>query len=176
MPAHLRRNHRGFPRCSLSKTGAHLRMECAPSAGLALHPVPFSRKGAQPLASASIAVRGQNSFGSCVQSPLERPVVVGRAKLGLERLRLWRNSPFAAGAATAWPFGLHAGSARRKEESRTLSCWARLRMSEIYSTCGCTVLLFASQILPEVMGSLQDQSREGWGRALGGVPIRRLLK
>jgi hypothetical protein len=56
--AHLRRNLRGFPRCALLENGAHLRTPCAPSAGraAALHPVPFSRKVVQTLASASIAL------------------------------------------------------------------------------------------------------------------------
>src|SRR5580704_16822509 len=56
--AHLRRNRRGFPRCALSKTSAHLRIGCAPSKqGVALgYPlagaVPLARKLAQPLAAA----------------------------------------------------------------------------------------------------------------------------
>ncbi len=42
--ADLRRNLRGFPRCALSKTGAHLRTQCAPSKqGAALDPVPLIR-------------------------------------------------------------------------------------------------------------------------------------
>src|SRR5580704_9828552 len=69
--AHLRRNLRGFPRCALSKSGAHLRRSCAPSKqGVALHPVPLSRQVAQSLAAASFALMGQSWFGSCVQLPL----------------------------------------------------------------------------------------------------------
>ena len=56
-PAHLRRNRRGFPRCALSKTGAHLRRECAPSnQGGALDQVPLTRKVADPLVAASFAL------------------------------------------------------------------------------------------------------------------------
>jgi hypothetical protein len=55
--AHLRRNPRDFPRCALFETSAHLRRGCAPSnQGAALDPVPFARKVAQPLASASIVL------------------------------------------------------------------------------------------------------------------------
>src|SRR5580704_16783976 len=58
--AHLRRNRRGFPRCALSKSGAHLRRECAPSnQGTALDPVPLTRKVAQQRAAASFAVFGR---------------------------------------------------------------------------------------------------------------------
>jgi hypothetical protein len=70
--AHLRRNLRGFPRCALSNIGEHLRRGCAPSAGLALHPVPLTHGDAQALASALVALFGQNSlfFRSCVKRPL----------------------------------------------------------------------------------------------------------
>ena len=65
--AHLRRNRRDFPRCALSKTGAHLRSKCAPSnQGTALDPVPLTRKVAQPLASASKVLFGYESWlGLC---------------------------------------------------------------------------------------------------------------
>jgi hypothetical protein len=140
--AHLRRNRRGFPRCALSKTSAHLRIGCAPSKqGVALgYPlagaVPLARKVVQTLASASIALFGRNSFGSCVQLPLERPVEVGRAiparresrlhqeTAGWNGFRLKQISAFAAGAYPTKPFQLHAGRARTEK---------RLRMSEIYS-------------------------------------------
>jgi hypothetical protein len=74
--AHLRRNRRDFPRCALSKNRAHLRKRCAPSnpPGLALDPVPLTRKVVLPLLSASIAC-------------LEMTGGIGSEKLLLSRLR-----------------------------------------------------------------------------------------
>jgi hypothetical protein len=69
---------------------AHFRKRCASSKGVRTFE-PGRRPGpgavdpgapGQPLASASFALFGQNSFGSCVQLPLERPVVVGEGDPG----------------------------------------------------------------------------------------------
>ncbi len=56
--AHLRRNHRHFPRCALfeSRCASSNEVRHLRSRAEALHPVPFARKVMQALASASIAL------------------------------------------------------------------------------------------------------------------------
>jgi hypothetical protein len=77
--AHLRRNPRGFPRCALFESAAHLRTKCAPSTGRAValgYPlagaVPLSRKVVLALASASIML-------SCFKMHfIDKPAEAGR--------------------------------------------------------------------------------------------------
>ena len=89
--AHLRRNLRCFPRCSLFESGEHLRRSCAPSnQGVALDPVPLRRKVAHSRVSASTRCFEMKSSDppaewahSCARS-IARHRVQGRA-LGKER-------------------------------------------------------------------------------------------
>jgi len=83
-PAHLRRKPRGFPRCALSKTGAHLRTGCEPSnrSAAALDPVPLARKVAQPLDSASIALFEKDFRGATLRRP-RRGVGTGAQGIGI---------------------------------------------------------------------------------------------
>jgi hypothetical protein len=101
--AHLRRDPRGFPRCALFETGAHLRTTCAPSKqgrALALHPGPFSRKVAQALAAASIPLFEEVSHSShpliLALRRLRRFVSRREGPAGKEKSRAWIVDPDTA--------------------------------------------------------------------------------
>jgi hypothetical protein len=128
----------------------------------------LTRRGAQPLGSASFVVFGQVSFGSCVHCPLSGQLNSGRAMLGRETLRL-RQVAFLPQALTHWAGSSPCGSAIRaiseqrgdfrakaRSETKRAAPWIRHGSASARLTaCGCTVVLFASPIMPEVMSWLK---------------------
>ncbi len=146
--AHLRRNHRGFPRCALFEKAAHLRTTCAPSAG----PRP---SGTRSRVRCRCCVKSCWNLlrprSRCVASKRIRSAAAHDASLGAGA----RALPWDLFCLLSQPFAFRILLGRNKK-SRALS-EARLRLCEIYSSRLYRISSFLSRIIADRGGPVQDQ-------------------